>query len=93
LEETIEQVRANLNRSDLRIGGVLCTLYDHTNVAGDVVEAVRARFGSRAFDTIIPKNIKLEEAHSRSESIYTYAPSATGAKAYRNLVEEVLARG
>ncbi|MDQ4078350.1 MAG: AAA family ATPase [Chloroflexota bacterium] len=91
LEETIEQVRSNLNRPDLRIGGVLCTLYDHTNVATDVVETVRGRFGERAFETVIPKNIKLEEAHSRGESIFTYAPTASGAEAYQSLVEEVIA--
>lgn len=93
LEQTIEQVRVNLNRPRLHIGGVLCTLYDHTNVANDVLTAVQARFGEGAFTTVIPKNVKLEEAHSHGESIYTYAPQATGAQAYERLVEEVMARG
>ncbi len=89
LEETIEQVRVNLNRPDLRIGGILCTLYDHTNVANDVVAAIRERFGELALETVIPKNIKLEEAHSRGESIFEYAPTASGAVAYQNLVKEI----
>lgn len=92
LEATIEQVQTNLHRSRLAIGGVLVTLYDHTNVAADVLEAVRARFGELVYRTVIPKNIKLEEAHSRKQSIFSYAPTATGAVAYQELVEEVLDR-
>ncbi|MCA9326813.1 MAG: ParA family protein [Anaerolineales bacterium] len=92
LESTIEQVRENLGRSELRIGGVLVTLYDNTNVAGDVLQAVRDRFGALVFETVIPKNIKLEEAHSRTENIFSYAPNAAGAIAYQQFVEEVIAR-
>jgi chromosome partitioning protein len=93
LENTIEQVRTNLNRPDLHVGGVLCTLYDRTNVAGDVLASIRSRFGDLTLKTIIPKNVKLEEAHSRTESIFTYAPDSAGAAAYGQLTEEVIARG
>lgn len=92
LEHTIQQVRAHLRWPKLKVSGVLCTLFDHTNVAKDVVAAVRERFGEIAFETIIPKNIKLEEAHSRAESIYTYAPKSKGALAYSQFVEEVVSR-
>ncbi len=92
LEATIEQVRTNLHRPHLAIGGVLVTLYDHTNVAADVLNAVRDRFGDLVYEVVIPKNVKLEEAHSRMQSIFTYAPTATGATAYQQLVEEVLNR-
>lgn len=90
LEHTIQQIRINLNRPDLQINGLLCTLFDHTNVAHDVMQIVRERFGEKVFDTIIPKNIKLEEAHSRSETIFTYAPQSRGAEAYAQLVEEII---
>jgi len=93
LERTISQVKNNLDRPDLRIGGVLCTLDDHTTAASEVKAAIRARFGDLTFDTIIPKNISIEEAHSKTESLYTYAPASTGAAAYMALVEEVLQRG
>jgi chromosome partitioning protein len=90
LENTIEQVKNNLNCSELHINGVLCTLHDHTNVADDVVSAIRERFGNLAFTTVIPKNVKLEEAHSRAQSIFTYAPKSIGAVAYTRLIEEVI---
>lgn len=93
LENTVEQVRSHLSCPELHISGVLCTMFDHTNVAKDIVRSVRSRFKEQAFETVIPKNVKLEEAHSRpDESIYTYAPDSTGAKAYTQFVQEVISR-
>lgn len=93
LEKTIELVRDRLDCPELHIGGVLCTLYDHTNVARDVYNAIVQRFGDMTFETVVPKNIKVEEAHSRNLSLYEYAPQSTGAQAYYDLVQEVIARG
>lgn len=90
LEKTINQVRRRLNNPNLRISGVLCTMYEDTNIAKDVVTQLRARFGDVVFKTVIRKNVKVEEAHSRAESIFTYAPGSTGAKNYTELVQEIL---
>ena len=90
LERTIEQVQRRLHREDLHILGVLCTMHDHTNVAVDIEAAIRDRFGTLTFETVIPKNVRLEEAHSRAQSIFSHAPSSTGAKAYQLFVEEVI---
>jgi len=92
LERTIQQVRMYLNRPEIRVSGVLCTKFDHTNVAREIVETVRSRFGQAVFDTLIPANVKIEEAHSRSESLYAYAPDSKGAAAYASFVQEVIAR-
>ncbi len=92
LQATIEAVRVNLGRSDLRVSGVLATLHDHTNVAKDVVNTIQKSFGPIVFQTTIPRNVKLEEAHSRSKNIFDYAPDSTGAQAYQQLVGEVLDR-
>jgi chromosome partitioning protein len=90
LEDTIRQVRRELNCPDLHISGVLCAMYDHTNVAKDVVSETRSHFEDLVFQTVIPRNVKLEEAHSREESIFSYAGSSKGAEAYRQLVQEVI---
>lgn len=92
LESTIRKVKDNLRCSELEITGALVTIYDYTNVAKDVSKAIKARFGKATFQTVIPKNIKLEEAHSWAQSIYEYAPRSKGAAAYTRLVEEVIAR-
>lgn len=92
LENTIEKIRKHLG-SQVSIAGVLCTMFDNTNVAKDAVNAIRQRFGDLAFTTVIPKNVKVEEAHSRIQHIFSYAPESTGAQAYQAFVQEVLNRG
>ena len=93
LERTIEKVRVNLQCPNLRITGALVTMFDYTNVAKDVLAAIRRRFGEAMFETVIPKNVKLEEAHSRAQSVFAYAPDSKGAEAYSMLVREVIDRG
>ena len=93
LQETISEVQKDLNNPELRISGILCTFYDYTLVSQDVIKIIHENFGDLIFDTIIPKNIKIEEANSRSKSIYDYAPDSKGAQAYANFVEEVIHRG
>lgn len=93
LEQTIGKVRDRLDRPDLRIGGVVVTLADSTNVCRDVIEAVRNRYGMIAFNTTIPRSIRTEEAHSRSQSVLEYAPDSAGAIAYNQLIEEIINRG
>lgn len=82
---------AQLNPT-LAILGVLCTFADHTNVSRDVEKQLREFFGKLVFQAVIPKNISLEEAHSRHTHIFDHAPRSIGALAYRDLVKEVIAR-
>lgn len=93
LEETITKVRTRLDRPDLRIGGVFIAMADQTVVARDVTEAIRARYGDLAFTTVIPKTVRLEEAHSRTLSVFEHAPDSTGAIAYAAFIEEIINRG
>lgn len=93
LERTIDLVRERLASPGLRITGVLCTFFDHTNVAKDVRELLQKQYGRQTFETVIPKNVKLEEAHSRSVSVFDYAPDGKGTQAYEQFVGEVISRG
>jgi len=92
LQETVNMVRTTQLNPDLTILGVLCTFTDNTNVSRDVQAQVQLHFGETVFKTAIPKNIKLEEAHSNHTHIFHYAPKSLGAKAYKDLVKEVLQR-
>lgn len=92
LQETVEMVKQNQLNPNLEIMGVLCTFVDNTNVSKDVNTKLREHFGDLVFDTTIPKNVSLEEAHSRHTHIFEYAPNSAGAHAYKELVKEVLAR-
>src|ERR687885_537354 len=91
LETTIQELRDNLDVA-LPILGVVASMDDHTKNSADVLEAVREHFGSKVFTTVIPRNIKVEEAHNRTMAIFDHAPKSTGAIAYEQLAKEVLAR-
>lgn len=91
LERTMQELRDNLDVK-LPVFGVIANLDDHTRMSGDVLAAVREHFGELVFETIIPRNIKVEEAHNQIASIYEYAPNSTGAHAYTRLVSEVIHR-
>lgn len=92
LLETIEKVRSRPN-PDLDILGVLVTLFDKRTVLSKDVEAhIRNVFGTKAFETIITRSVRLEESPAHKETIFTYAPHSSGAKEYARLSEEVLKR-
>lgn len=88
----ISQVKQALN-SDLKIGGILLTMYDpRTNLAKEVREQLVNSFGDLVFETTIPRNVKLAESPSHNQSIYQYDPDCAGAKAYEAFTEEVMKR-
>lgn len=90
LEDTIAQLRENLDIEDLRIAGAIATFYDRTNVARNTVEILKEHFGPLLFQTAIPRTVKLEEANNRLKTIYEYEPGGPAACAFEALVEEVL---
>lgn len=93
LLETEKIVKTRMNK-DLDILGVLMTMYDsRTSLANQVVDEVATHFGERVFKTKIPRTVRLAEAPSFGQSILTYDKSGKGAKAYRELAEEVIHRG
>ena len=90
LFKIIRLVQQRLNRPELKIAGFLLNEVERTNVAKDVLAELQSHFGEAVFNTQIPKNISLEEAHSRFGTVFQYEPQSKGAQAYMNLVEELL---
>ena len=92
LLETIEKIKARPNR-ELRILGVLVTLFDkRTILSRQVFDEIRNVFGDLVFDCVITKSVRLEESPAHRQSIYSFAPSSSGAFEYYQLCEEVLQR-
>jgi chromosome partitioning protein len=92
LMTTIELVRKHLN-PPLTIAGLLLTMVDsRTKLSDQVAEEVRRHFGDRVFQTLIPRSVRLAEAPSYGESIFTYAPESRGAAAYHDLAREAASR-
>jgi len=92
LLETIDLVRASLN-PELVLEGIVGTMVDVRNSLGkQVLAEVRAHFGERVFQTVIPRNVRLSEAPSHGKPILLYDVRSRGAIAYLRLAEELLRR-
>lgn len=75
----------------LHIRGVVRTLFDNRNtLAQDVSAELEQHFGDLVYKTSIPRNVRLAEAPSFGQSIFTYEKSSKGAIAYHHLMNEVL---
>ena len=93
LLESMRMVKGRLN-PQLDIFGVVMTMFDvRTTLSRQVVDEVRAYFGDKVFETIIPRNIKLSEAPSHGLPINLYDPRSKGAIAYAELAKEVATHG
>jgi chromosome partitioning protein len=93
LTQMIEVIRDVMRQkaSELRFGGIVLTMYDHTlELTGEVEEEVRDFFGEIVFDTVVPRDVAVSEAPSHGKSVIDYAPRSRGARAYVELCMEVL---
>ena len=92
LKDTIDKVISRIN-PDLQIIGVLATMYDpRTLHSREVLQTVQQAFGDAVFQTVINRTVKFPDAAVAGEPITSFAPTSSGADAYRQLAKEVLAR-
>ena len=90
LVNTIKLVQKHLNK-DFIIEGVLLTMFDsRTNLSEQVADEVEKYFGSKVFQTVIPRNIRLSEAPSHALPINLYDPESKGAETYKKLAKEII---
>ena len=93
LLKTVALVKKGLN-PELEMCGALMTMYNaNTNLSAQVVAEVKAYFKEKAFESIIPRSIRLSEAPSHGEPISIYDKQSKGALAYEALAKEVIQRG
>jgi chromosome partitioning protein len=92
LLRNVELVRANLN-PELRIGGIVLTMYDgRTRLAEQVVAEVRKHFSDLVYQTVVPRSVRLSEAPGYGLPIALYDPLSRGGIAYRDLAFELAER-
>ena len=93
LTNNIELVRSHLNPK-LDISTVLLTMYDRRTRLADLVEQdVRNHFGPKCLNAVIPRNVRVSEAPSYSQSVMTYDPGSRGAVSYFEAAQEIALRG
>jgi chromosome partitioning protein len=92
LVNTIKQVHANLNK-DLKIIGLLRVMFDpRITLQMQVSDQLKAHFGDKVFDTVIPRNVRLAEAPSYGLPGVVFDASAKGSQAYVAFARELVQR-
>jgi chromosome partitioning protein len=92
LLHTVVLVRDKLS-PNLKLEGVLLTMFQHTNLSRQVIDDVRAHLGGKVFETVVPRNVTLSEAPSFGKPVIFYDLKSPGARAYLALAREVVSRG
>jgi chromosome partitioning protein len=89
LLETVDIVKKRFNEN-LEIRGILLTFVEsRTKLSRQVQRQMREFFGDLVFDTVIHKDVRLAEAPSAHEPVFTYAPDSKGAAEHKILAEEI----
>jgi chromosome partitioning protein len=92
LVNTIKQVHANLNR-DLELIGLLRVMFDpRITLQTQVSDQLKAHFGDKVFNTVIPRNVRLAEAPSYGLPGVVFDPAAKGAQAFVEFAREMVLR-
>ncbi len=88
---TVDLVKAGPN-PDLRVDGIVLTMFAANNLANQVAEEIRRTFGHQVFETVIPRNVRLSEAPSHGKPVLLYDVASKGCQSYLALAREVTRR-
>lgn len=89
LRDTVEKVKRRIN-PDLRVAGILPTMYDSRATHGrEVVQALREMYPDEVYEVVIRRSVRLADAPLTNQSVLQYSNSSDAARSYRALAEEV----
>lgn len=89
LLRNVSLVQKNLNPK-LEVTAIICVMFDaRTKLSEQVVKEVRAHFGEKVCQQVVPRTVRLSEAPSFGQPIIAFDPTSRGAIAYRELAKEV----
>ena len=90
LVNTIKKIKARLNPG-LVIDGVVRVMFDTRNtLAQHVSDQLKAHFGAKVFDTVVPRNVRLAEAPSHGMAALQYDRASKGAQSYLQMAQELI---
>jgi len=84
----IRVVSENLN-PDLRVEGILITMYETNPLSRTIAREVRDHFGDGVLRTVIPRDRRVAEAQSMGVPIVSYAMTSPGCQAYIRATREL----
>lgn len=92
LVSSIQRISQALN-PNLQIEGLLRTMYDpRIGLTHEVSDQLKAHFGDKLYETVIPRNVRLAEAPSHGMPALVYDKQSKGAQAYLALAGELSRR-
>ena len=92
LMQSIEKVRARIN-PDLKVYGVLVTMYTRTLHSQEVLQRIYEAFQDKVLHTVISRSIKLPDSTVAAAPITIYAPGHKTAREYREVARELVGKG
>lgn len=88
ISKTIGEVQEYFNQH-LKLLGYLFTMSDPTLNSKTSLQVLRQTYTEHVFDTIIPRNTDLRDAHFNKQDIFSFNATSKSAEAYNRLIEEV----
>ena len=89
IERVIDDIEENIS-STRHILAAVITRYRDRVITREAEQAIRKYLKGRVLETVIPENIKLEEAHNAHVPVYKYEKQCKGSKAYKQLCSEII---
>jgi chromosome partitioning protein len=92
LVSTLRKVKQNLNPS-IEIEALVRTMYDpRSTLTVQVSDELKRHYGTKVFDTVIPRNVRIAEAPSFGKPVLLHDPASKGAHAHLAFARELLER-
>jgi chromosome partitioning protein len=88
IRKTIEEVQKIFNPS-LELAGFLFTMSDPTVNSKISLQLLRQAYTSLVFNTVIPRNTDLRDAHFDKKDIFSFNAKSTAAQAYEKFIKEL----
>jgi chromosome partitioning protein len=88
ISKTISTARELFN-PELALAGFLFTMSDPTVNSKTSLQILRQTYTGSVFNTVIPRNTDLRDAHFQRTDIFSFNPKAAAAQAYNKLIEEL----
>ena len=92
ITRTVEMVRTRFNHPRLHISLVVPTFARRTKLAAEILEKLREHFPKQMSKAVLGYSVKIDQAQSRSQTIFEYAPRSPAANWLRSVAEELLER-
>jgi chromosome partitioning protein len=65
-------------------------MYRRTALAKEILLEIKTHFGDKVTQ-FVPVNVAIDEASAHGQPVVVYAPRATGARAFADIAQEILA--